>query len=148
MIIGFTGTREPITPEQSTTLSDLLRQHQPEETHHGDCLGADALFHDICIRHGVQRIVVHPPINSTHRANVEPGKHKNTWVDLLPEKPYLDRNKDIVDMCILLIAVPNSDTEQQRSGTWSTVRYARKCNKELLIVYPDGLVDHEPSIKY
>lgn len=38
----------------------------------------------------------------------------------------------------MLIAFPPSKEEITRSGTWSTIRYARKCHKSLIIVYPDG----------
>jgi predicted Rossmann fold nucleotide-binding protein DprA/Smf involved in DNA uptake len=50
------------------------------------------------------------------------------------KKPYLDRNKDIVRVSIGLIAAPKTNKEEQRSGTWSTVRYATKTGKPLIIL--------------
>ena len=50
--------------------------------------------------------------------------------------PYLERNKEIVASSNLLIACPVGDKEELRSGTWSTVRFARKICTELVIVYP------------
>jgi hypothetical protein len=38
----------------------------------------------------------------------------------------------------VVIACPFERTEQQRSGTWATVRMARKAGKPLVIVYPQG----------
>ena len=51
---------------------------------------------------------------------------------------YLDgftetRNKDIVNSCDILIACPENDKEVIRSGTWSTIRYAKKINKTVLL---------------
>jgi hypothetical protein len=46
--------------------------------------------------------------------------------DVRGPKPYLNRNRHIVRETALLIAVPNELTEQPRSGTWSTVRYAQR----------------------
>ena len=53
-------------------------------------------------------------------------------------KPPLDRNRDIVDACDVLIATPKDFVEELRSGTWATVRYARKQRKPLVIVWPNG----------
>jgi len=45
----------------------------------------------------------------------------------MPEKTYLERNLDIVKNSSLLIACPiNKNKEELRSGTWSTIRKARK----------------------
>lgn len=59
-----------------------------------------------------------------------------------PEKDYKVRDKDIVDMSERMIATPFCP-EIARSGTWTTVRYARKKNKPLWIVMPDGQVIEE-----
>ena len=50
-------------------------------------------------------------------------------------KPYLDRNRDIVDACEVLLATPDGP-ERLRSGTWSTVRYARKIGKPVEVRLP------------
>ncbi len=46
----------------------------------------------------------------------------------------LDRNRDIVAAVSILIAAPETDIEEQRSGTWATVRYARKKGIPVVIV--------------
>ena len=38
----------------------------------------------------------------------------------------------------MLIAFPSTQFEIQRSGTWQTIRYARKLKKKILIIYPNG----------
>lgn len=102
----------------------------PPETavHHGDCVGADAEFHDIAW--GMCFIIVHPPIEDMYRAFcIAPDK-------TLEPRPYLARNKDIVNQSDILIAAPNTLVEEWRSGTWSTVRYARKMGKPVIILDP------------
>jgi predicted Rossmann fold nucleotide-binding protein DprA/Smf involved in DNA uptake len=53
------------------------------------------------------------------------------------------RNKVIVRETEILIAVPAETMEQHRSGTWSTVRYARKLERAVCIIRPDGTLIHE-----
>ena len=48
-------------------------------------------------------------------------------------RPYLDRNRDIARACSVLIALPETLVEVQRSGSWATVRYAREYGKEVLL---------------
>ena len=57
--------------------------------------------------------------------------------------PYLERNRAIVDACDILIACPKGMQEEQRSGTWATVRYARRRDRPIVIVWPDGTVTRE-----
>ena len=135
MKIGFTGTRVGMSTHQLAGVHDVLRCLCPSEAHHGDCVGSDAQFHSsaqhVAFNLGYKvKIVVHPPSNSTHRANV-------TGDDAYAPKPYLERNKWIVDKTQLLIATP-AGPEVQRSGTWSTIRYARSRNRPIIILWPDG----------
>lgn len=53
----------------------------------------------------------------------------------MPEKPYLKRNDDIIKNSQILIACPIDKTKEiLRSGTWSTIRKARKLDKNVLIL--------------
>lgn len=142
MIIGFTGTQQDITPKQSAALLELLEQYAPETAHHGDCIGADAAFHAICLARGVKSVVIHPPDIDVKRAFCQAAAPA-TLVLFREPKPYLDRNHDIVDECELLLACPKGLKEERRSGTWATVRYARKQGKPVVIVYPDGNTVHQ-----
>ena len=126
MIVGFTGTKQGMTVFQQDTLCRLLAKYRPVEFHHGDCIGADHQAHLIAKKLGI-RIVVHPPDNPKARAYCD--------ADLtMPEKSYLERNHNIVDCSDLIIAAPKSQREQLRSGTWATVRYTRKQQKDLVIL--------------
>lgn len=128
MKIGFTGTQRGMTDAQKNTLRKMVPKDA--ELHHGDCVGADAEAHDIFRFYGLA-CVGHPPSNSTKRA----FKFVDEW---RPEKDYLERNKDIVRETDMLIAAPGEDTELLRSGTWSTVRYARKLGRLVIVIYPNG----------
>ena len=47
MIIGFTGSRKGMTGEQAAVVMRLLLS--ATEGHHGDCVGADEQFHEMCM---------------------------------------------------------------------------------------------------
>lgn len=105
------------------------------EVHHGCCDGSDAEFHAIAYDAGC-RIHGHPPTNPVYRAALT-----FRLTDIVhPEKPYLERNRDIVSATEALIAAPGEAVEQLRSGTWSTVRYARSIGRRVYVVLPDGSV--------
>lgn len=123
MKIGISGSRNGITKTAEGILTTFLANSKISEIHHGDCVGTDQTFHNICLSFGMN-IVIHPPSNPVMRAFCEGGK-------VLPMKHFLERNRDIVDSVDFLIALP-------RSGTWSTIRYARHCQKPVFIIFPDG----------
>jgi hypothetical protein len=54
---------------------------------------------------------------------------------MFPEKSYLDRNHDIVDSCSILLALPTGQ-EILPSGTWATIRYARRAAVPVLLRLP------------
>lgn len=133
MKIGFTGTQKGMTSSQYNTVRTILDSVPVEECAHGDCIGADAQFNRLCIEFDFP-IIVHPPINPSKRAFcAAKNLHHRS------KKPYLERNKNIVNECDLLIACPKTSKEETRSGTWSTVRYAKKMKKRVVIVYPSGI---------
>lgn len=128
--IGFTGTQVGMSDHQRAKVKTALLMWLELDYvtfHHGDCIGADAQAHDIAVEVGCS-IVIHPPSNPNKRA-WKPGF-------LLPAKPYLERNHDIVDMSRSLIATPKGEQEELRSGTWATVRYARRKHCSVEMIYP------------
>lgn len=130
MKIGFTGTQVGMTQQQTDEVHRLLRKFRAAEFHHGDCVGADQQAHGEAMVLGV-RTVIHPPVIGAKRAYCPADETR-------PPKEYLLRNHDIVDETQVLIATPKEITEQLRSGTWATIRYAKKMNRRVYIVYPDG----------
>lgn len=123
--IGFTGSQKGLTGEQYALIWHFLTQHQGN-FHHGDCIGADQVAHKIA-EDLKYYIIIHPPTNESKRAFCKGQETR-------PPKPYLQRNHEIVDSCNILIAAPKEKHEVLRSGTWATIRYARKKNVPVLIV--------------
>jgi hypothetical protein len=125
MRVGFTGTREGMTDLQRDALSAwLTRQGRVCEFHHGA-----ALIH------------AHPadvPQQGSAAAFIL--SHKRHKV----RKP-LSRNADILDACDVLIAAPKGKREELRSGTWATIRGARKLGRRLVIIWPDGTIREEAA---
>lgn len=136
MRVGFTGTQLGTTPQQLSSLWIVLGQLKPvEEFHHGDCIGSDAEAHDLVRRiFDDSVIVIHPPTIETKRA----FKGADIYRD---PKDYMDRNQDIVNETDILIATPAEDEEKIRSGTWSTIRKARKRGMSVVLIYPSGSID-------
>jgi hypothetical protein len=130
MRIGFTGTHRGMTDAQRNALRRLL-DGRTGEFHHGDCIGADAEAHDIASSMGFD-IVIHPPVITDKRAWKSGAKRSYT------ARSYLARNKDIVRDTDYLIAAPGEATEEMRSGTWSTVRFARRLGRTVWVIQPDG----------
>ena len=136
MKLGFTGTRERPTEAQRLALAKLLEMSEAEELHHGDATGADSVAHHIALSlrelRGWPRIIIHPPSNVVHRACCLGADM------MMPEQEYLVRNRAIVDATDKLVAMPKGSEESLRSGTWSTVRFARHRRKPILLIFPDG----------
>ena len=132
--IGYTGTRQGMTESQLLALTTFFHDNNIHEAHHGDCIGGDEQFHEICREFGVD-VVLHPPIDDRLRAFCVGAVRT-----MLP-RPYLERNH-IIDTTELLLAAPKEDTEPlpgRGQGTWSTVRYARRSRKPFRIVWPMGV---------
>ena len=130
--VGFTGTRHGMTIRQGSVAAGLLRDY--DVVHHGDCVGGDWQAHEIALEAGL-RTEVHPPKSGALRAYCKG--------DVMHEpKDYTERNHDIVEACCRLVAAPGTMSEELRSGTWATIRYARSVNKPVSIVFLDGSVQH------
>jgi hypothetical protein len=124
--IGFTGNRYGLRPDQKIQIEALLDKYKNITVSHGDCVGSDTDFHILCVdykkAHPEKTIQVHiyPPDNPHLRAF-------NKGDVVMEEKPYLHRNMNIIKNSSLLIACPvDKNKEELRSGTWSTIRQARK----------------------
>lgn len=141
MKVGFTGTRKGMTDEQLESLHKWISERRElDEFHHGDCIGADDDAADtireinMYTDEGARiKVVCHPPTDKRRAAF-------NTYFDEIREpKDYFERNHNIVDETDVLIAAPQDMVEEQRSGTWATVRYARKCGKPIVILWPNAV---------
>ncbi|HSQ32916.1 MAG TPA: hypothetical protein VLN49_23830 [Gemmatimonadaceae bacterium] len=137
--IGFTGSRHGLSQRQRAEVERLLRETAPAELHHGGCVGADAEAHDLALALGVPSIVVHRSVVLGLTADIQQDSERSVVTLLEPRKP-LKRNRDIARAVDLLIAAPATIEEIERSGTWSTVRFARRClpNVRVIVVPPSG----------
>ena len=126
--IGFTGTRKGMSPFQKESLRYRLSRLRKHFTwfHHGDEAHADCEAAAIAKELGYL-IAVHPPTDK---------KSVGNWLGdfSYSEAPYLDRNRGIVNHSACLIAAPQTMCEELRSGTWYTVRYARKIDRPITIL--------------
>jgi len=138
IVVGFTGSQSGLTVLQSNKLETLIAHLKPVEAHHGGCIGADDSFHQCCLKFEI-RVHLHPGCDKFgNKPKVGKWTEEDKCIVVINEtKWYLERNMDIVDACNILIACPKGP-EERRSGTWSTVRYAKKSKKNIIILYPDG----------
>jgi hypothetical protein len=88
-------------------------------------------------------VALHPPDDGRKRA----------WCTMLvgetthTPRHFLDRNADIVFAAPVLVACPAEETgEVLRSGTWSTVRAARRRGRYIVIVRPSGRLEIERGV--
>jgi len=135
--VGFTGTSRGASAFQLTALEERLKALLADgfdEFHHGLCIGADEQAARIAKRLGF-RVVAHPglirdPKNMKYRSEFAENDETR------PEKPTIERDRDIVDEVELMLATPPTREELLRSGTWTTVRYARKVGRTVELVLP------------
>lgn len=120
MRIGFTGTRKGMTDRQMDALKLLLEDiHYVNEEpfHHGGAKGADIEASTEAESWGYRCVA--------HLASPKTSEN------------LLRRNRDIVDSSDILIAAPSTLTERVRgSGTWYTMRYARRIGIPVVILDP------------
>lgn len=83
-------------------------------------------------------------VNVVHRLFYPEGKYWNketlnyTNVHIPVPGGYLKRDDALAEACDILLAFPRNGFEIMRSGTWATVRRARKANR-IIVFYPlDG----------
>jgi hypothetical protein len=139
MIIGFTGSAAKITKEQRELIKKILTSLKPAEAHHGGCIGADNGFHEICLKLKI-KLVVHPGTDGYGRMPLRADLIGN-FTRLNPIE-HLSRNKKIIDCSDIVLAIPDGP-ETRKSGTWSTVRYAKKSGKKLIIIYSNGVYTND-----
>lgn len=113
----------------------LIITEPMSEFHHGDCIGWDALAHDMVAMLDSRPIIhVHPPSNYTNRA-------WKTGHVMHPEYDYLTRNIHIVNASEIMLAAPRGMTPDIRSGTWHAIKYAEQKKVRTIIVWPNGQIE-------
>jgi len=138
MKMGFTGTQDGMTDDQVALVVEIITKlTEMTEMHHGDCVGADEQFFTI-VRAQLPdvEIIGHIPEDESKRAFCDNDVEREPL-------PYLVRNRNIVAEADVLIATPNGPERMRGSGTWATIRYARKAGIKLAIIWPDGKYEYE-----
>lgn len=141
MVVGFTGTQRGMTGAQKLTVGTMLSDTEGISfARHGDCVGADCEFDYLCAVRSIN-VIAHPCDIEEKRAHCEVRHEEHPYYfHAFAPKPPLERNQDIVDESDVLIAAPAGFEEELRSGTWATVRRARRRGIPVFIVLPDGRV--------
>lgn len=145
MKVGFTGSREGMTEAQLRAFrkgAAELFTDPSNAFHHGCCVGADEQAAVAVRAHHTPAVSIigHPPSHYAQLSETACAVNDENH----DPRPYLDRNRDIVDASDVLMACPKGP-EEQRSGTWATVRYGRRKGKRIVIVWPDGTVTEESA---
>jgi len=133
--VGFMGTRHGMSKKQKVELENFVKAKEFDEFHHGMCEGSDEQAHHIVEDAHKAKIIGHPPKAMKTAVSVS----CDTIMDV---DTFAKRNKNIVDATDYLIATPDAK-ERAGSGTWKTVRYARKQGKRIYIIHKNGRVTIE-----
>lgn len=134
MILSFTGTQVGINAWQREQVRKALEFYNPVAVSHGACFGADDEFDIESAARGIHRIIY--PSNLRGKSQWPERLRARGSCEIKHELPPLTRNPLIVNESTLLIACPRTNYEVLRSGTWATVRYARKKSIPIILIYP------------
>lgn len=144
-VIGFTGTRNGMTQQQRNLIITLIKVARMKAKHlvvglHGDCVGADADFDELCKKAGIE---------TWSRPCNYPNMRAYTKSKQIAEVTNpMARNREIVKQCSVLLACPPTEEELEKGGTWKTIRMGRKRQRRdkdlnIYIVYPKGAMSAE-----
>jgi hypothetical protein len=131
-VAAFTGPQEGMTEVQRATLRKLLPAVPVSLLLVGGCIGADDWAAQVAWELGIDTECY--PSDIPAKRIIRAG-HKVVH----PAAPPLDRNKVMVDRADFLIATPTGPAVR-RSGTWSTIRYAHRQRKHVVLALVDGTV--------
>lgn len=138
-ILTFSGTRNGMTESQLRACENILKALQPARVRHGGCHGADREFH--VIARDYPRYI-HPGDRGQQLWAVKEGFLVPTRDFVFePTENHIQRDKLMIDLSTHVLATPKGVVEQMRgSGTWVSIRYAKKLKRPLFVVWPDGVV--------
>ena len=134
MRVGFSGSRYGMDERQYERFAAFALALRPRVTefHHGDCVESDASAHRLFQEYKIP-IHIHPPEKPEFRAYCQGA------IVVEQERPYLMRNRIIVDSTDVLLATPAHT--RGTGGTWYTIKYALKQRKNVYIFLPNGATE-------
>jgi hypothetical protein len=141
-VLCFTGARTGLTPAQLAALRVVLAGYAvPGAVLHNGCAeGAD----EACLELAdiLDGVLVLWPCNAARRLWAFGFVDGRDYWSIQPTLPPLERNARMVAAASVVVACPDGP-ERTRSGTWSTVREARRMGREVVVVWPSGEVTRE-----
>jgi hypothetical protein len=149
MRFTFTGPEEGMTVPQLESCEQLLVARPWTEHGNGLCVGADSeMFWLVMnLRPDISRVGF--PCTVTPKQNLRARAQCHR---VMPVKPPLERNTDMVTWVAALaglrgplVATPRTFEEELRSGTWATIRRAKKALLTIIYIWPDGRVEEVTS---
>jgi hypothetical protein len=150
--IGITGSRKPLPTIQIKSLYFVMMKLCLDELamdggsvaiHHGCCVGADEEAHNLAETMAGVSIHGHPGMDEWGKSRLTLPTGKYDYDILHSRELYKTRNWNIVNVSDVLIACPaypENDKGSRRSGTWQTVRMARRASKTVKYVWANGEV--------
>jgi hypothetical protein len=143
--IGISGSRQ-FTPEPQRarftgTLGKITRTYPGIVViHHGCCTGIDELAHAVGRKTDGCQIFGYPGTDARGKSPYR-MRDREGFAKIFPPAVYSERNRAIVAASTFLIGAPlypEDDPRSLRSGTWQTIRYARKTRKPVITINSDG----------
>lgn len=132
--VGFTGTSRALTVEECAYVRAVVAGIDADRYVTGGALGVDTVVHLVAagLRPSAEHLVLVPDApwseDTAERATVERVPGGKT-----AGESYMLRNDAIVAAADLLVAFPETAAGSLRSGTWATVRRARRAGVPVLI---------------
>ena len=134
-VISFTGPARRLTEPEVDRITAVVEASPADLYVSGAAYGVDtaaalaAYVHRGCVRLAVPRGEVYNT-DLVHIAEQMPG-----WEIEYVDGGYMARNDRLVELATVLLAFPETQEEQLRSGTWATIRRARKAGIHVAL-YP------------
>jgi len=137
--VGFSASRELSAEARNGVVTNVLTARVPDADRYitGACIGGDAFIGKwLCYHRDTAEHVIVVPAD---RSRVDPwwgavptGLRRITVIEMPPGTTYADRNRRIVDESTMVFGFPaysEEDPQSLRSGTWQTLRFAKRVGK-------------------
>lgn len=135
---SVTGTTECRTDEHWDIIDNAIKCLTHVHTFNtGGALGVDSVAARLAAKRHPQafHVLYYPETLFWNKPLLQESFWWHTWA---VAGSYMDRNDVLVLNCNILLAFPQTAAEVQRSGTWATVRRARKAKKPIWVYPLDG----------